>query len=131
MPNEPIYYVDYIWDASSADPTAIIEIAELDKYWGKDIDEALVAVKNIQIDENNITMMKSNTVKITLPNGISIIKFRMPDEEYEELITTKPKINIVARCNRNEWNGNISAQLLLEEYEIVQEQRSIVDSWGF
>ena len=121
MSNEPIYYVDYIWDAGSADPTAIIDIANMAPYWGKDMDEALVAIQGIQITKDMITMMKSNTVKITLPNGVAMIKFRMPDEEYEKLVSEDGyvEINAVAKCNRNEWNGNVSAQLLLEDYEII------------
>lgn len=121
MSNEPIYYVDYIWDAGSADPTVIIDIANMAPYWGKDMDEALVAIQGIQITKDMITMMKSNTVKITLPNGVAMIKFRMPDEEYEKLVSEDGyvEINAVAKCNRNEWNGNVSAQLLLEDYEIV------------
>lgn len=121
MSTEPIYYVDYIWRAQEVDPTAIIDIAEMDSYWGKDMDEAYVAIQGLQITKDMLTMMKSNTVKITLPNNVSIIKFRMPDEEYNKLIseTGYVEINAVCRCNRNEWNGNISAQLLLEDYEIV------------
>ena len=121
MSDEPIYYVDYIWSAKEADPTAIIDVAEMAPYWGKDMDEALVAVQGIQITKEMITMMKSNTVKITLPNGVSIIKFHMPDEEYNKLVSENGyvEINAVAKCNKNEWNGNVSAQLLLEDYEIV------------
>ena len=121
MSTEPIYYVDYIWRAQEVDPSAIIDIADMDPYWGKDVDEAYVAIQGLQITADMITMMKSNTVKITLPNNVSIIKFRMPDEEYEKLIseTGYVEINAVCRCNKNEWNGNISAQLLLEDYEIV------------
>ena len=121
MSNEPIYYVDYIWNAGDADPTAIIDIADMAPYWGKDIDESLVAIQGIQITKDMITMMKSNTVKITLPNGVSIIKFRMPDEEYNKLVSETGfiEINAVCKCNKNEWCGNVSAQLLLENYEIV------------
>ena len=45
----------------------------------------------------------------------------MPDEEYNKLIseTGYVEINAVCRCNKNEWNGNVSAQLLLEDYEIM------------
>ena len=121
MSSEPIYYVDYIWRAQEVDPAAILDIAEMDKYWGKDIDEALIAIQGIQITSDMITMMASNTVKITLPHNVAMIKFRMPDEEYEKLWSDSGyvEINAICKCNKNEWNGNISAQLFLEAYEIV------------
>ena len=121
MSSEPIYYVDYIWDAAHVDPKAILDIADMSAYWGKDCDEALVAIKGLKITSDMITMMASNTVKISLPNGVSIIKFRMPDEEYDQLYSKNGYVEIdaVCRCNRNEWNGNVSAQLLLDDYSIV------------
>ena len=120
MPDEATYKVDYIWDARDTDPAAIIEIGEMDAYWGKDVDEALVAVTNIQITKEMLTMMKSNTAKITLPGDISIIKFRMPDEEFEQLYseTGFVEIDAICRCNINEWNGNRYAQLFLIDYNI-------------
>ena len=123
MSSEPIYYVDYVWRAKEVDPQAILEIAEMSEYWGKDCDEALVAIQGLQITKDQITMMASNTVKISLPHNVSMIKFRMPDEEYKKLISDNGyvEINAICKCNKNEWNGNISAQLMLENYEIVGE----------
>lgn len=121
--SEPIYYVDYIWNYREVDGEKILEIAEMDKFWGKDIEESLVAIQNIQITKDMLTMMASNTMKITLPGGISMIKFRTPDEVYERLWSENGSvtINAVCRCNKNEWNGNISPQLLLDDFEIVGE----------
>ena len=123
MASEPIYYVDYIWRANEVNAEVILEIADMDSYWGKDIEESLVAIQGLQISKDMLTMMASNTLKISLPNGISIIKFHMPDEEYKKLWSENGYIEIdaVCRCNKNEWNGNISAQLLLEDYEIKSE----------
>lgn len=123
MATEPIYYVDYIWNYREVDGEKILEIAEMDKFWGKDIEESLVAIQGLQISKDMLTMMASNTLKISLPNGIGIIKFRMPDEEYKKLWSENGYVEIdaICRCNKNEWNGNISAQLLLEDYEIKSE----------
>ena len=121
MASEPIYYVDYIWRANEVDPAAILDIADMSAYWGKDFDESLVAICGLQVTKEMLTMMASNTVKITLPNGVSMIKFRMPDEEYNKLYSEHgyTEIDVVCKCNKNEWNGNVSAQLLIEDYEIV------------
>ena len=121
MASEPIYHVDYIWTSSEANAQAILDIADMSAYWGKDIEESLVAIQGLQITKDMITMMSSNTVKITLPNGINIIKFRMPDEEYEKLISENGyvEINAVCKCNANTWNGITSAQLLLEDWEVI------------
>ena len=76
------------------------------------------------VTSNNFTVMKSNTLKFTLPNGISIIKFNGTEEEIEQFTTKGAiKINAICKPNRNEWNGNISAQLLLEDYEIVTQSK--------
>ena len=122
MSSEPMYYVDYIWNEQNIDGQKIMEIGEMGDFWGKDVDESLVAVKDVKITKENIKMMASNTMKITLPNGISIIKFRTPDEEYNDLYPADGSvyINIVAKCNKNVWNGYESAQLLLEDYEVIR-----------
>jgi len=121
MSSEPTYYVDYIWSAGDVDGQSILDIADLAPYIGKDMDESLIAIKGIQITKEMITMMASNTVKITLPNGIAMIKFRMPNEEFNKLYseTGFVEIDAICRCNRNEWNGNVSPQLLVDDYEIV------------
>lgn len=64
---------------------------------------------------------KNPTLKFTLPNGISLIKFKSSREEYEELIASENILfNIIGRCERNVWNGRISPQILIEDFEKVQ-----------
>lgn len=120
MPNEPIYYVDYIWDYKDIDAQAILDIGEMAAYWGKDVDEAIVAVKGIRITKDMLHMMASNTMKISLPNNINIIKFRTPDEEFNKLYSENGYVEIDAICkaNINEWNGTKYPQLFLEDYNI-------------
>lgn len=121
MPNEPIYYVDYIWDMNNVDAEAVLEIGEMDQYIGKNMEEPIVAIRGLQITKDMISMMKSNTVKISLPNGVSIIKFNMPDEEYNKLVSENGyvQIDIVGVCAINEWNGNRFPQIKLTDYEIT------------
>lgn len=61
---------------------------------------------------------KDNTLKITLPNGVSLMKFKASDEECFKLQNSHGwyELNIVGRANQNEWNGSVSAQLFIEDY---------------
>lgn len=124
MQSEPMYYIDYDLDESEIDASSIIlALSELNDFYGKDIDRPLVMM-SFTVTSNNFTVMKSNTLKFTLPNGISIIKFNGTEEEIEQFTTKGAiKINAICKPNRNEWNGNISAQLLLEDYEIVTQSK--------
>ena len=124
LSSEPVYYVDYEFEPTLCNTDTILNIANMSFYWGKDFDEALVAVKGIQITKDMVTIMKGNTLKITLPCGVPIIKFGATEEEINKLIQDQGYVEIdaVCKCNANEWNGKISPQLLLEDYEIV--------SWG-
>lgn len=120
----PCYKVDFIFNGGDFKGKDIIEIAELKSIWGQGIDEPYVAIENVKISSENIHLMsadKNPTLKISLPNGTSLIKFKSSHEEYEKLKSEMGcvTINVVGRCERNIWNGTVSAQLIIEDYEIV------------
>ena len=120
MPNEPVYYVDFIWNPTDNFNQDILNIAKLEKYIGKDFTEPLVVVQNVEITKNNIQMMKSNTVKITLPNEVDLIKFNMPDEEFDQLYSENGSvmIDVIGKCTINEWLGNEYPQIKIEDYNV-------------
>lgn len=128
---EPSYFVDYIWDAENIDGKAILEIAGLNDYLGKDFERPLVFIKDIKVTADNFKVMKSNTLKYSLP-GVDIIQFAGTDEEIETFNSEVVTINAVCKCAENEWNFNIDPQLIMIDYEIVnKEPLSTVESWGF
>ena len=121
---EPIYYVDYIYNGADVQANDILTIANLGNLWGKDFDEALVAVENLKISKDMITVYRKtgNTLKISLPNKISLMKFNATDEEcfnLENFEGAYLSINVVGKCNQNEWMGNVSPQIFIEDYEIT------------
>lgn len=104
---EPIYYVDYIYNGADIQASDILTIANLGNLWGKDFDEALVAVENLKISKDMITVYRKtgNTLKISLPNKISLMKFNATDEECFKLENFEGaylSLNIVGKCNQNE-----------------------------
>lgn len=119
MSDKPIYTVDYEFNGKeSNEPATIIEIAEMNDFWGKDLDRPHVLIR-FKMSDVRFAVMKSNTLKFTLPNNISIIKFSGTDEEIQELENNLDiEITAVCKCNENEWGGYVSAQLILEDYEI-------------
>lgn len=130
--DKPIYTVDYEFNGKeSNEPATIIEIAEMNDFWGKDLDRPHVLVK-FKMSDAKFTVMKSNTLKFTLPNNISIIKFGGTDEEIQELENNLDiEITAVCKCNENEWGGYVSAQLILEDYEIQKIHHRKLDASFF
>ena len=127
-PSEPIYYVDYIYKSNEVNPQNILDIAHMSNLWGKDIDEALIAIEGLKITPDMVTIYdkKTITVKITLPNNITIMIFNATQEDCDKLQinnTGYVEVNIVCKCNENEWLGNITAQLFCEEYEIIDNNK--------
>ena len=124
----PCYKVDFIFSGSDFRGMDIVEIAELKSLWGQGVDEPLVAIEHINVYAGNVVLMspdKSPTLKITLPNGTSLIKFKSSQEEYDKLRSETGciTINVVGKCERNVWNGTVTPQIIIEDYEIVGEQK--------
>ena len=120
----PSYKVDYIFHHDDMNTNDILNIANLKSIWGQGVEEPLIAIERVKVYKENVKLMsadKNPTLKITLPNGMSLIKFRSSKEEYESLCSELGcvTINIVGRCERNIWNGIVSPQVIIEDYEIV------------
>lgn len=119
----PVYKVDFIFNYNDMNPQEILNIASLKSIWGQGVTEPLIAIENIKITDNIQLMSKDKnpTLKITLPNGLSLIKFKSSEEEYQSLLSknnTYLTINIVGKCEQNVWGGNVSPQIIIEDYEI-------------
>lgn len=124
MSSEPVYYVDYIYTGGDINPQDILTIGGLKELWGKDFNEAMVAVKDLKVSKDMVTVYRktSNTLKITLPNKVSIMKFNATDEECEMLENQKGayiQMDIVGSCHINEFFGNVTPQIFMEEYEVT------------
>ena len=131
MSDEPLYYIDYYLHENELDPDIILKIAEMNDFWGKDLDRSYIGV-NFKVNSDNFSIMKGNTLKFILPNGITAIKFGGTEEEIETLSNQSVEIDAICKCNINEWNGFVNAQLLIEDYEIVdKKEQSAIDNWGF
>lgn len=127
MPDEPVYYVDYIYQNANVNAEQVLDIAELGEIWGKDIDESYVAIDGLKVTADMVTVYrkKNNTLKITLPNKLSIMLFNADDDLCEKLENTQGyvEMDIVGKPNKNEYMGWVTPQIFIEEYAITGESR--------
>lgn len=124
MSSEPIYYVDYIYENTDVSPQNILDIAYLNELWGTGMPEPYIAIRSLRISKDIVTVYekKNLTLKITLPNKISIMLFDAPEDLCDKLQNQNPgyyTFDIVGRCNANEWGGSVTPQIFIEDYEIT------------
>lgn len=125
----PCAKVDFIWQGSDFFGPEVVDLAQLDTIWGQELEKPYIAIENVKVHPQNAVLMskdKSPTLKIELSNGVSLIKFRSSEEEFLEL-TKYPSgsvnINVIGTCKINEWNGIITPQIEIKDYEIVGETK--------
>ena len=122
---DPSYEVDFIFDGSDVDTQVIADIASMRSLWGKGIDEPYVAIKGLSLPASRVQLLspdKKPTIKITLPNGLSMLKFFSSHEEYSRFAPTKDgyvSIDIVGKCSLNTFRGVCEPQLFIEDYQIT------------
>lgn len=119
----PVYWVDFIWKPSDLNASTILEIAELD-IWGQEMPQAQIVVENIPLSEQNVQILGlakgKPTIKIEC-NGIEFMLFQASEELYEQFVQPNQYLTIVGTCSKNEWNGVIKPQILIDDYDIREE----------
>lgn len=131
MLSEPRYFIDFLWEENTLDSDLILAIAHLNNFIGKDFERPLIGI-SATIDNNNFTVMKSNTLKFDFCNNVKAIKFSGTEEEIEKFSNEKNTVLFICKCAANEWNGNVTPQLQIVDYEIQKiEKKNISEIWNF
>ena len=128
MSDEAIYYVDYIFKGQEVDADILLDIASMSDFWGTELDEPYVAVEGLKITPDMVTIFekKTNTIKISLNNGVTIMKFNADQELCDKLTknnTGYMEMDIVGKCNKNEWMGNETGQIFIEDFNITDSNK--------
>lgn len=120
---EFVVKVDFIFKPNKLDKKLIKEINKYKEHWGKGVEEPLFAVENIEVNTSDIELIgkNKNTIKFTL-NGIDYIKFYTNEDEYESIVNQGERIvmNVIGKASVNEYNGKITPQVLIEDYEVIE-----------
>lgn len=123
----PNYKVDFICSILTLKPKDILDLGKMKHLWGQNVDEPLIAVENIAVTKDMIHLMsrdKNPTLKIELPNGVTCIKFKSSEEELDELYSESGcvTINLVGKAEVNKYFNNVTPQILIQDYQIVNRQ---------
>lgn len=127
----PTYHVDYVWNGCmNVDVDAVYEIADLNIY-GQNVPESKVVAEDIDLSQCSISLLgktKKDTISIALPNGVELMFFRVssgfnvdPQDLFKELQEENMLLTVVGTCNKNEFNGNVKPQIIVEDYELREE----------
>lgn len=119
--NEGVYNVNFARTMYAKDlPALIFDLSSHPEVWGQGNPEPLIYVSELYLDKSDIQVIgaKQDTVKIE-KNGIAFMKFRALDMIDELNRCNQIKLNIVGKANLNNWGGQITPQLFIESYELV------------
>ena len=119
--DEFTYWVDFVWRLSDAKPAKVFRLANSKSYWGQQVDEPLVAIEDVSIGSLNVELLspdRNPTLKMSVKNSpLSFIKFKSSQEEVNKIMGAEA-ITIVGKCEKNEYNGNVTPQIIVEDYDL-------------
>ena len=117
---ENVYDVNFIRKAADKDIADII--LDLDQYrylYGQNIDEPLIYISDINLTKNDIQIIGKNADTVKFEKfGITYIKFHAKDLINELSRYNEMKVELVGRPNVNEWMGNYTPQIMIEDLEV-------------
>lgn len=124
-PFEKSYSVDFAWNNKDDFDTAILEIADRKDLWGQGVSEPLIAL-TVPITRDRVQLMGKGTLKISIQNSqTTCIKFGFGEDKFAELTDFfnfcpegMLEVVIIGYCRKNEWNGNITPQIEICDYQI-------------
>jgi single-stranded-DNA-specific exonuclease len=121
--NEGVYDVNFARTMYDKDLAALIfDLGSRPEVWGQGNPVPLIYVSDLYLDKSDIQVIgaKQDTVKIE-KNGVAFMKFRALDMIDELNRCNQIKLNVVGKANLNNWGGQITPQLFIENYEIVDD----------
>lgn len=118
--NEDYYEVNFVRFAADKDIADIIlDLGSRPDIWGQNNKEPYIYVSDINLKKSDIQIIgaRKDTVKFE-KFGVVYIKFFAKDliaelENYDEI-----KMEVVGKANLNEWAGRVTPQIMIENYEI-------------
>lgn len=119
----PKFMVDYIYEINNLSGKEILSVAGMKDLWGKGFDEAVFCIKGLRLKKDSVTLLspdRSPTLKLQ-HKDITFIKFGSSKQEYESLLSEGyVELDLIGKFSMNEWQGEISPQVQIQDYIITK-----------
>ena len=119
--NEGMYDVNFIKEPNESDlENLVFDLASDNSIWGQGNPEPMIFIPNIFLDSTDYKIIGANKDTVRFEkNGVIFIKFHAKDLIEELNKCNEIKISIVGKPNINVWMGQESAQIMIEDYEVI------------
>jgi single-stranded-DNA-specific exonuclease len=119
---EKIHYIDFKIPFEEISFEFIKDICDLKYIYSTSIQEPLIYIQDIKVQTKDIKLIgeKKNTIKIET-DEVDFIKFKSNEDVYNNMVDWKEEVslNIIGRASINEYNGKLTAQIMAEDWEIL------------
>lgn len=118
-------YCDFILDSDDIEYSFIKAIDDSKWIYGTGIEEPKIAIENIGVCLEDCAIMGANRDSISFMfGGIKYCKFKCKEDDEllsfaEGLDADEITLNAVGKCSLNEYKGLVTAQFVIEDYEIT------------
>ena len=118
-------YCDFILDAYDMDYEFIKTIDDSRWLYGTGIAEPTIAIENVEIAADDCMVMGKNMDSVAfMHGGIKYCKFKCQEDDEllqfaNGLSEDYATLNIVGKCSINEYKGNYTAQVIIDDYEFT------------
>lgn len=120
---EKVHYIDFKIPFEEISFEFIKDICDLKYIYSTNIQEPLILIEKIEVPTDRVYLLgeKKNTIKIET-DEVDFIRFKSNEEIYNDMVDwkTEVKLNIIGRASINEYNGKLTGQIMVEDWEIIK-----------
>jgi single-stranded-DNA-specific exonuclease len=98
------------------------EIGRWDNLWGGNNPVPVISMKQVHLNKKDITIQgkSQDSIKFTL-NGVACVMFKCKNIIDQIQEDGEVCLNFVGRANLNTWMGRTSAQLIIDDIEVIKD----------
>ena len=117
--SETFYEVDYEFSDTDDIYEPLMQLAQANQMWGQGVAPPVFVIKDAQIFAKDVQLMGRNKEHLKFKiGGVDCVKFFATDLINEIGEAGSFTITILGKANLNNWMGNITPQLMIEDYEV-------------